>query len=74
MKTLEEILKKKDWTMEQWKNSEDIIDRTVYFISYLSPHNLWKGYEAIQNLSNENKCTVCGSPVDDVLCSYCSDD
>ncbi len=34
----------------EWKNDEDVITRTVYFISYLSPHNLWKGYKAIQDL------------------------
>lgn len=45
--------RKMDWTMEDFKTSADIIDRTVWFIATLSPHNLWKGEEAIRKLLAE---------------------
>lgn len=35
---------------EQMKESKDIIDRTVWFINTLSPHNLHKGREALDEL------------------------
>ena len=46
----EESIKRKNWTSEDWKNSKDHIDRLVYFIAYLSPHNLWKAHEDIASL------------------------
>ena len=49
----EKALKRKNWTMEDFKNSEDILDRTVWFIATLSPHNLWKGYEALNQREDE---------------------
>ncbi|MEK9207687.1 MAG: hypothetical protein AAB922_04345 [Patescibacteria group bacterium] len=33
-----------------WKDSADPVERTAYYISYLSPHNLWKAKEALQQL------------------------
>lgn len=50
---IEELVRRKDWTGEQWKNSPDKIDRLAYFISYLSPHNLWKAVEAIEEFKRE---------------------
>lgn len=50
---IEDLMKKRHWSLDQWKYSKDIIDRTVYLINYLSPHNLWKGYEAIQQIRDE---------------------
>lgn len=41
----------KDYT--EWKDSTDKIERLVYFINYLSPHNIWKGAEAIEELLTE---------------------
>lgn len=43
-----EDFKRKDWTSEDWKNSKDSVDRLIWFISSLSPHNLWKAREAIR--------------------------
>jgi hypothetical protein len=42
------------WTLEQWKNSDDPIDRTIWYISTLSPHNLWKGREAIEHILSKH--------------------
>lgn len=36
-------------------DSDDPIDRLAYFVNGLSPHNLWKGVEAIQDLITEEK-------------------
>jgi hypothetical protein len=47
---LEENLQGKNWTGADQKNSEDALDRLMYFISYLSPHNLWKAREAVEEL------------------------
>lgn len=49
-KELAEDFKRKDWTREEWKSSPDPLDRIADFISYLSPHNLWKSREAIREL------------------------
>lgn len=43
------------WTLEQWKTSKNIIDRTVWFINTLSPWNLWKGYDAIKEIEHQAK-------------------
>jgi hypothetical protein len=37
-----EDFKRKNWTPDEWKNSEDEIDRFLYWVNYLSLHNLWK--------------------------------
>lgn len=39
----------KDTYWSNAKNGDDI-DRLVWFISQLSPHNLWKGREAVEGL------------------------
>jgi uncharacterized protein YllA (UPF0747 family) len=44
---IEKAITKKNWTLKDLKNSKDPIDRLVWFISIQSPHNLWRGYEAI---------------------------
>jgi hypothetical protein len=46
---------KKMKSYEEYKNSEDIIERTVYWIAQLSPHNLWKGDEAIRDLIKQER-------------------
>lgn len=48
-KAKEDLTQKRSWTDEQWKNGNDI-ERLVWFISTLSPHNLWKAQEAIESL------------------------
>lgn len=40
-------------TWAEIKASDDPIDRLVVFINGLSPHNLWKGIEAIQESNRQ---------------------
>lgn len=47
------IIELKNSNPMEWKTDEDKIKRTVFFIASLSPHNYWKGYEAIQGLLAE---------------------
>lgn len=51
-------INRKDWTMSEWKESDNIIDRTVWFIHQLSPHNLWTGYKALKELEAETRKQV----------------
>ena len=39
----------------EYKDSEDRIERLTYWIWQLSPHNLWKGYEALKELERESR-------------------
>lgn len=55
---LKEDFKRKDWTREQWLNSDDPIDRLIYVIADYSPHNMWKGREAIRQLIQTEKQAV----------------
>jgi hypothetical protein len=50
--------KGKTKTWETMKTSKDIVDRTAYFIATLSPHNLWKGRDAINGLLASQKEAV----------------
>ena len=53
-KAVEEI-KKKDWNLDQWKNSKDPLDRLVWFIGSLSPHNYWRGRQELNQLVEEER-------------------
>lgn len=35
-------IKRKNWSQEEWKNSDDEIDRFLYWVNWLSLHNLWQ--------------------------------
>lgn len=37
-------------TTEEWKNSENEIERMAYWINWLSPHNLHKAKPALEEL------------------------
>lgn len=47
-KEKKELVNKRFWSLEQWKTGNDI-ERLVWFISTLSPHNLWRAEEAIND-------------------------
>ena len=42
-------------TFEDFRNAKDQIGRTIYYINGLSPHNLWKADEAIDELIRQNQ-------------------
>lgn len=46
--TKEQSFEKKNWNVEDWKKSQDKIDRLVWYIAGLSPHNLWEGEKALK--------------------------
>jgi len=50
-----EDLKRKEWTAEQWKNSDDDIDRFLYWVNWLSLHNPWKAREAYREKIKDEK-------------------
>jgi len=50
----EQILKR-NWTLNQWKDSKDKLDRLVWFISIQSPHNLWRARVSIQELISKTQ-------------------
>ena len=50
------ILKYKPYN--EYKDSEDRAERTAYFIYQLSPHNLWKGVEAINELLKQQRAEL----------------
>lgn len=50
---IKEDIKRKDWTSPQWMNSKDDMDRLIWYISSLSPHNLWKAREIIRSALQE---------------------
>ena len=65
-----EMVKKKEWTSDQWKNGNDI-ERLVWFISTLSPHNLWKAEEAIaQALASKGEEVIKLKRENDLLVGY----
>lgn len=41
-------------TYEEIKNSKDELDRLIYWINQLSPHNLWKAKEAVNDKLKDN--------------------
>lgn len=45
---IKEDIKRKDWTSVQWRESPEDIDRLIWYISSLSPHNLWKARGAVR--------------------------
>jgi len=44
-KQLEERM---SWSFSKWRDSKDRLDRMIWFIGSLSPHNYWRGWEALQ--------------------------
>ena len=52
-KEIKEDLKRKNWTADQWKNSNDEIDRFLYWVNWLSLHNLWKAREVYREKIRE---------------------
>lgn len=46
-----DVLKRRmHYSLDDWNHSESDVERLVYFISYLSPHNMHKGAHAIEEL------------------------
>jgi len=44
---IEEGIKRKNWSLEDWKTSKDDLDRLIWFIAIQSPHNLWRAIEPL---------------------------
>jgi len=54
-KEFSEDIKRKNWSPDQWKNSEDEVDRFLYWVNYLSLHNLWQARSVYREKLNRDK-------------------
>jgi len=52
---INEDLKRKNWTPNDWKKSDDETDKLIIYIWQLSPWNLWKARGAIRSIFKKIK-------------------